>query len=386
MLVSVAGVAALVTVFGALLSLIVARTVVTPPRRRSADIRVLAIDGGASVVTLSATADSRLPGRYSFFFDGERGSARIGDIISLGADTVTRTVIDVSSGDLVVGARGRFSGWYYNDPGELGFPSENVELATELGPAPAWLVPAAEPTDRWMIAVHGRAVRRQETVRAVPVFRESGYTSLLISYRNDGDAPASEDRRYALGDTEWHDVDVAVEYAIAHGAKAIVLMGWSMGGATVLQELTRSPHAGVIRGLVLDSPVIDWATALRFQGELRRLPEPVSEGALSIIGTNWGRRLTGQGVAIDLPRLDFVKRAGELHVPILLMHSDDDGYVPVTASRALAAARPDIVTFEAFAVAAHTKLWNFDPVRWNSAISQWLAVLPLNGTPPSGHN
>ncbi len=76
-----------------------------------------------------------------------------------------------------------------------------------------------------------------------------------------------------------------------------------------------------------------------------------------------------------------MRRAGELHVPILLMHSDDDGYVPVTASRHLAAARPDIVTFEAFAVAAHTRLWNFDPVRWNSAISQWLAALES-----SGHN
>ncbi|MES2169650.1 MAG: hypothetical protein V4479_02850, partial [Actinomycetota bacterium] len=45
-LVTLAGFAALVTVFGALLSLIVARIVVTPPRRRAADIRVLAIDGG----------------------------------------------------------------------------------------------------------------------------------------------------------------------------------------------------------------------------------------------------------------------------------------------------------------------------------------------------
>lgn len=378
---SVAGFAALVTVFGALLSLVVARTVVTPPRRRSTAIRVLARDLGRSLVTLSSTHDSRLPGKYSYFFEGDVGSARIGDIVSSDAGTVTRRVIDVTSGDLIVGVRGRFSGWYYLDPSEFGFPYEDIELTTELGAAPAWLIPSAEQTGRWVINVHGRAVRRQETLRAVPVFHDAGYTSLLISYRNDGDAPASEDRRYALGDTEWRDVDVAVEYAIANGATQVVLMGWSMGGATVLQELTRSAHAGIIRGVVLDSPVIDWATALRFQGELRRLPEPVSEGALSIIGTDWGRRLTGQGVAIDLPRLDFVKRAAELHVPILLMHSDDDGFVPITASRALASERPDIVTFEAFSVAAHAKLWNFDPVRWTSAISQWLAELAT-----SGHN
>jgi hypothetical protein len=55
------------------------------------------------------------------------------------------------------------------------------------------------------------------------------------------------------------------------------------------------------------------------------------------------------------------------------MHSDDDGFVPSTASRALAEARPDIVTFEAFTGAGHTRLWNYDPARWNGAIRDWLA-------------
>ena len=67
-----------------------------------------------------------------------------------------------------------------------------------------------------------------------------------------------------------------------------------------------------------------------------------------------------------------MRRARELDVPILILHSDDDGFVPSTASRALAVARPDIVTYEAFEVARHTKLWNYDRDKWEGAISRWL--------------
>ncbi|MEP6482117.1 MAG: alpha/beta fold hydrolase [Rhodoglobus sp.] len=353
-----------------IVTVIFARTVVTPPTKRDEDVEILADD--ADTITFSATLDSMTPGRYSFWFDQEGGHARVGEILSYTPDTVTRQLLGVDFGDLGRARRGRFSGWFYLSPAELEVPYEDVEINTELGPAPAWLIPAAGPSARWMIAVHGRAVRRQETLRGVPVFRSAGYTSLLISYRNDRDAPATPDNRYALGDTEWKDVESAMQYAIDHGAREIVLMGWSMGGATVLQAVTRSPLAKFVRGLVLDSPVVDWVSALKFQGALNKLPKPLDLGVLGLLSQRWARFLTGQSSPIDFKRLDFVRRSKELRLPILLLHSDDDGYIPVDAARALAAARPDIVTFEEFTTARHTKLWNYDADRWNSAIAAWL--------------
>ncbi|MCU1423790.1 MAG: hypothetical protein JWM51_81, partial [Microbacteriaceae bacterium] len=165
-------------------------------------------------------------------------------------------------------------------------------------------------------------------------------------------------------------------------ATDIVLMGWSMGGAIVLQAATRSAYASVVRGIVLDSPVLDWASVLGFQGSEMRLPPAASHAVLAVIGNTWGRRLTGQSESIDLARLDFVSRAGELSSPVLLMHSDDDGYVPSGPSHQLAAARPDIVSFETFQVARHTRLWNYDAARWNLAITTWLSRL---GSQTSGH-
>jgi pimeloyl-ACP methyl ester carboxylesterase len=376
-LLAAAALVSLTAVASSVLTLVVARRVVTPPRRRPEDTMVFSVDLEAHTIALSDSPDALLPGEYGFWFAGGAGHAKLGEIIGRSGRTVTRKVVSVDSGDLVAARRGRFSGWFFLTPEQLGVPFEDVEVATDLGPAPAWLVPSIEPGTRWVIQVHGRAARRAETIRAIPVFRDAGYNSLLVSYRNDGEAPPSLDGRYGLGDTEWRDVESAIQFAVDHGATDVVLMGWSMGGATVLQAVTRSSLAGIVRGLVLDSPVVDWVTALKFQGQLLRLPVPVRSGVIALIGAEWARRLTGQGAPIDLRRLDFVRRSGELDLPILLMHSDDDGFIPPTASRALAEARPDIVTFESFSGAHHTKLWNYDPPRWNAAITRWLeSTLP----------
>jgi pimeloyl-ACP methyl ester carboxylesterase len=369
---ALAGVGAVVGLGIAVISAMVARTVVIPPSRREDDIRILRYDADARCITLSVTPDSMLPGEYSFWFSGDSGHARVGEIVAVDRLGVTREVLAVDFGDIDGARRGRFSGWFWLTPRALGVPYENVVITTPLGAAPAWFVPAESDTDRWVIQVHGRAVRRAETLRGVAPFRAAGYHSLLISYRNDGEAPRSADYRYALGEREWVDVDAAMAYAIARGAREIVLMGWSMGGATVLQALTRSPRAALVTGVVLDSPVVDWIATLDFQARMRRLPGVVRWGVYTLIRSRWGRLVTGLAEPLDLERMDFVARAAELDRPILLLHSVDDGFVPATASIALATARPDIVTFEEFTIARHTKLWNYDRTRWEDAIRNWL--------------
>ncbi len=371
--VALAAVAGFTALAGSAIAVLFARKIVTPPTSRAQDVRIRAVT--ESTVTLSATIESMTPGRYGLWFAADSGHARIGEIRDFDAESVTRELIGVDYGDLVAPLRGRLSSWFYLTPDELGVEYSEVAIDTDLGPAPAWLVPARVDDGRWVIQVHGRAVSRPETLRSVPVFLAAGYTSLLVSYRNDGDAPPSLDHRYGLGDTEWRDVEAAMQYALDNGARELILMGWSMGGATVLQALTRARNADRVVGVVLDSPVVDWVTALYHQGAINRLPRLLGVIALSLLSSRWSGVLTGSADPIDLRRLDFVARANELHTPILLLHSEDDDYVPVTASTALAAARPDIVTFEHFTTAGHVRLWNYDSERWNSAIRRWLASL-----------
>jgi len=356
-----------------------ARRIVTPPVNRDEDLRILSVSD--ATITLSVSEDSLTPGQYSLWFNRNTGHARVGEILDSTKDSVTRTLQNVDFGDITRARRARMSSWYFLRPRDLGYAYESVDVETPLGVAPAWYIPAAEESTRWVIQVHGRAVRRSETLRAVTVFRDAGYNSLLVSYRNDGDAPRTADNRYALGSSEWQDVEAAIQYAIDRGATDVVLMGWSMGGATVLQTATRSSLAGIIRGIVLDSPVIDWVSVLEHQGAVARVPGFIGRAAIRLLGEARGGVFTGLGEPIDLSMLDFVRRAGDLRWPILLMHSDGDGYVPSAPSRALAEARPDIVTFVPFDTALHVRLWNYDAVKWTAAIQCWLPRVDRTLTP-----
>ena len=356
-----------------------ARRIVTPPVNRDEDLRILSVSD--ATITLSVSEDSLTPGQYSLWFNRNTGHARVGELLDSTKDTVTRTLQNVDFGDITRARRARMSSWYFLRPRDLGYAYESVDVETPLGVAPAWYIPAAEESTRWVIQVHGRAVRRSETLRAVTVFRDAGYNSLLVSYRNDGDAPRTADNRYALGSSEWQDVEAAIQYAIDRGATDVVLMGWSMGGATVLQTATRSSLAGIIRGIVLDSPVIDWVSVLEHQGAVARVPGFIGRAAIRLLGEARGGVFTGLGEPIDLSMLDFVRRADDLRWPILLMHSDGDGYVPSAPSRALAEARPDIVTFVPFDTALHVRLWNYDAVKWTAAIQSWLPRVDRTLTP-----
>ncbi|HBO54118.1 MAG TPA: hypothetical protein DD664_02915, partial [Janibacter terrae] len=318
-----------------------ARRVLTPELVRPDDtvIHVVHTDS----VTLSGGPDLLVPGRYGLWFDGGRGHARIGGVLEVDhrLQRVRRQLLAVDEGILQPGPA-RFNSYYYaRDPElDLGLATEHVHVPSDLGPMPAWVVPSEHGDgSRWAVLVHGRGARRHETLRGVPALHAAGLTCLVPSYRNDGDAPQGPDGRYNLGLSEWRDIEDAVTLARARGAKEIVLVGWSMGGAIILQFLDRSDLASVVSRAVLDGPVVDWGDVLTHHADLHRVPSPVSRLGNALMGQPWARRLVGVSESVDVARTNWVKRADELSHRMLLIHSRDDEFVPVGPSEALAAAR-----------------------------------------------
>jgi len=351
-----------------------ARKVLTPDRLRPDDTQILAVDDDS--VTLELTPESGRPGRYGLWFDDGRGHARVGAVLEVdeGAGCVRRALEGVDAGELGVGP-GRWNQYYFVGAPQdaLGLPSRDVEIATEIGMLAAWEVPAADgASGRWAVLVHGRGAPREECLRAVPVLHDLGFTALIPLYRNDIGAPSSSDGRYSLGLSEWRDLEAALLHAVDAGAQEIVLFGWSMGGAIILQTLDRSWLSDRVSSVVLDAPVIDWADVLRHHGAMHKIPGPIGTLSRSLIGRRWARRLVGVHEPIDVALTNWEHRADELKHPTLLIHSLDDEFVPAGPSISLAAKRPDLVRFEPWRDARHTKEWNVDPERWEAVVRAFL--------------
>ncbi|MFK4850568.1 alpha/beta hydrolase [Microbacterium sp. ZW T6_19] len=339
--------------------------------KRVPDVVIRSVDTGAQTIELQRTLDTELPGRYGLFTTGTYGYVKLGAVLSADATTVRRKLLTQIEPGAKVDRGALFSGWYYSTPSELHVPWENVLIGSPAGPCPAWYFPGASST--WVIQVHGRGTMRAECLRAVPVLHAAGLPNLVVSYRNDGEAPRSRAGAYALGSAEWRDIDAAISYALRHGAENIILMGWSMGGAISLQTAVNSANRDRIVGLILESPVVDWRTVLRFQARETGLRAPLPALAMGALEVPLMAKLSGADDAISFDRLDMVARAEELSAPMLILHSDDDGFVPSDASHALQQARPDLVTMPHFTVARHTKIWNYDQNGWTAAIDGWLA-------------
>lgn len=330
------------------------------------EVRVEAVEPGR--ITLSRGHNSEQPGVYGL--DWQSGHAIVGPVLSESDGTVTRRLTD-ARGYLVPGIHvGLDSHVYSGDPGQaLGLPFRSIGVPDQLGPMPAWLVPAAPGAPSaahktWAIVVHGHNDNRQNDLRIAPTLRRADLTSLLISYRNDLGAPESPDGMYHLGESEWTDLQAAVRYALAHGAHRVVLIGYSMGGALITQFMQRSRLSSDVAALVLDAPVLDWRSVIEYNAEQIGLP------GFFAMPVEW---MIDVRANPDWNSLDALDHPEDFRLPILLFHSTEDELVPISTSDDFAAELSRWVTYYRVPVVGHTESWNLDPRLYDRRLQDFLA-------------
>ncbi|WP_131732633.1 alpha/beta hydrolase family protein [Actinomadura formosensis] len=327
----------------------------------AAEYPLTIVDARDGTVTLPREPETERPGTWALVW--KNGRALLGPVVGGDDAHVVRKVASVVSGALVKGAPAAMDHWLYEgDPKKaLGLPFEDVTYPSKVGPMPAWWVPGASPKGTWVIAVHGRNADKAETFRAMRPVHKLGLPMMSIAYRNDVGAPSSGDRKNHLGDTEWNDVVSAMGYARAHGATGVVLYGWSMGGAMVMTALRKDPS--FVRGVVLDSPVLDWSATLDKQGDARNLPGFVTDVA---------KRILEQRIGIDLTDYDQRRYAPRLRTPVLLFTAKDDATVDNGPAYTFARTAPPGMVTHITTPGDHTESWNVDPAAYERSLTSFL--------------
>ncbi|MFI0451105.1 alpha/beta hydrolase family protein [Actinomadura sp. 6N118] len=321
------------------------------------------LDTAPGSVTLPKDEATALSGTWALAWEG--GRAMLGPVISNTAERVVRKVTAVSQGTLTKGTKVYLDHWIYTgDPQTaLGLDFQKVTYPSKLGPMPAWLVPGKAYNSTWVIGVHGRNADKLETMRAIPAVHRLGLPMLSIAYRNDVGAPASPDRQNHLGGTEWNEVASAIAYARSRGATGVVLYGWSMGGAMVMTTLRKTADPAFIRGVALDSPVMDWSATLDKQGAERDLPGFVTDAAKLILQ---------QRIGIDLDDFDQRRYARQLKTPTLLFTTNGDTTIDNGPSITFAKTAPPGMVTHIATPGDHTDAWNVDPLAYERALTGFL--------------
>ncbi|MFD7166241.1 alpha/beta hydrolase [Streptomyces violascens] len=318
-------------------------------------------------ITLTRSLVSLRPGTYGL--EGRGAHAVVGEVLDGAphtADTVVRRLERVTRGSLAPGDRVRLTPQVHRGTpsATLGLEYQDVEIAAELGPLPAWLVTG--PRTTWVIAVHGLGTTREHPLNVVEFLHRQQLPVLLLAYRGDDGAPRSPDGLGHLGDSEWRDLDAAIRYALRSGARRVILHGWSTGATMALHAATHSALRERIGGIVLDSPVLDWEFTLKALATAHGTP-----GALLPLAVRAAQGRTG----LHGDRLQEAVDPKALRVPTLLFHGPDDTLAPWGPSRELADRRPELISLHTVPHAPHACMWNAAPRTYEETLRRFLTPL-----------
>ncbi|MDA1127954.1 MAG: alpha/beta fold hydrolase [Chloroflexi bacterium] len=325
------------------------------------DVEVIALEDDRVRLVFPTEEDLlKQPGTIGFDWPG--GYARTGETLEVDGVEALREYTELE-GSLTVGDQVHFDKYAFpGDPERAhGISFENIKFPSPVGNLDAWKTDGSD--DTWVIFVHGKGAKQGEALRMLAVAEAADFPTLTITYRNDAGMPDDPSAYYWYGLTEWEDLEAAARYALDNGAADLIVVGYSMGGGIVANFMYQSPLADQVVGVILDSPMLDPSATIDLAADNRNLPSFLTAIAKSISGVRFD---------IDWRKLDYLNRADEISVPILLFHGDADEKVPVSISERLAKSRPDIVTYEFFEDAPHVGAWNVDPDRYEAAVREFV--------------
>jgi fermentation-respiration switch protein FrsA (DUF1100 family) len=239
-------------------------------------------------------------------------------------------------------------------PAAHGVAYDDFTISTDDGEKlSVWWVPAVEPVGA-VLVLHGNAGNVSQRTPYALMFRELGYSTLLVDYRGYGKSSGkpSEAGTYRDADAAWRWLTQTRRIS----AKNIVIFGESLGGGVASWLAARTSAQALVLASTFTSTV------------------------------DLGAELYGFLPVRLIARLKYstLDRLHDVHVPVLVAHSPADDVVPFGHGRRLYAAANAPKTFLELA-GGHDTGFVYARAEWVQALARFLASArnaPGAGRPP----
>lgn len=243
-------------------------------------------------------------------------------------------------------------------------PCEDVWIAAQDGKrlhGRYYHVAESAPVQIQFHGYRGGALR--DLCGGAPLAMKLGHNVLLVDQRAHG---GSEGKTISFGAKERLDCQSWCRYAQERFGKdtPLVLVGVSMGASTVLMA-SGLDLPGAVKAVVADCPYTSGWEIIRRVAQDTGMP-----GGLAVVFCALGALIWGRFRLRDADALRAVERTT---LPVLLIHGEDDRFVPCEMSRRLCAACGGPVRLETFPGAAHGMSYMDDPKRYEAVVEAFLS-------------
>lgn len=185
---------------------------------------------------------------------------------------------------------------------------------------------------------------------------------LLIYQRSHG---KSEGRTITFGLKEREDLLLWTNFMLGRLGQdtSVIYTGISMGGATVLMASSLDLSENV-KAIVADCPCSSTKEIVKRVIKGMKLPPNLAYPFVRLGAIIFG--------GFDPNKADASKAVTEAKIPILLIHGEDDGFVPPEMSKKIYAAIPGNKQIELFPLAHHGTSYLVDGERYMKVVDEFL--------------
>jgi acylglycerol lipase len=205
----------------------------------------------------------------------------------------------------------------------------------------AWEAPSPHAT---VVLAHGYAEHSGRYEHVGDALAAAGFTTWALDHAGHGQ---SEGERASVGTLAGavEDLDAFVDAVLEEGApQPVFLLGHSMGG--LISTAYAEKHQDRLKGLALTGPAVAVNEALAALQEMDEIPvidlSPLVSRDPAIVADYQNDPLNFHGpmprtmITAMLEIAGVRDRLGDISIPVLVMHGEDDGLVPAQASRDIA--------------------------------------------------